>query len=271
MGPKLSAYMLTCNNERTVATAIAGLKFADEIVVVDSGSKDQTLALVKPLATRVLHHPWPGFEAQYQWAQEQCAHEWVLFLDADEELTPALAKEIRAALTANAQRAPALQLAGFVIPRRTFYVDRWIQHGGWAKDREIRLWRRERGHWAGGLHAKVRVDGTTEALSHPIYHYTYESISDQVQTVDSYSTGCTADLVAAGKRCSLLHLIGNPLVRFFSEYILQQGFRDGIPGLVIAVTTAYYVFLKHAKLWEYHRIREVDVAAHKAQKPGLGE
>jgi hypothetical protein len=171
-----------------------------------------------------------------------------MFVDADEEIPPQLAQEIQEELNANDG-----QWDGYVVHRCTYYLGRWIKYGGWYPDYEIRLYDRNKGRWEGGLHAKVKVDGKVKALRNLYYHYTYRDISDQILTIDKYSQIAAGNMFQEGKRFSLIHMVINPLFRFIKEYIFKRGFLDGIPGLVIIVSTMFYVFIKHAKLWERQR------------------
>ena len=247
--------MLTFNNARTVERALASVAFTDELVVVDSGSTDGTLDIVRAATDRVIERQWPGFQEQYQFAQNQCSHDWVLFIDADEEISPLLADEIQTLLSGVAADD---SFRGYNIHRRTFFLGRWILHGAWGRDSEIRLYNRQHSCWEGGLHASVEVDGDVRDLRHFYYHYTYEDIGDQLRTLDKYSTIGASELEQRGRRCSLVRLIGNPILGFVRDYVLRLGFLDGIPGLVIAVNTACATFNKYAKLRE-RRLTEDDV------------
>ena len=171
-----------------------------------------------------------------------------MFVDADEEVPPELAEEIRKELAGGARG-----LDGFIAYRSTYYLGRWIRHGGWYPDYEIRLYRRDKGKWEGGLHAKVTVDGKVGALRNQYHHYTYRGISDQIQTIDQYSRIAAEDLLRSGKKFSLLKLLFHPPFRFIKEYLFKGGFRDGLPGLIIVASTMFYVFIKYAKLWELTR------------------
>jgi glycosyltransferase involved in cell wall biosynthesis len=243
--PKLSVYMITFNNERTVEKALKSVTWADEIVVVDSFSHDKTMEICRKFTDKVFQRKWPGHRAQYQYAAELTTHEWVMFVDADEEVSSELAKEIREILDRGAEGVD-----GFFAYRRTHYLGRWIRYGGWYPDGEIRLYRREKGKWEGGLHAKIEVKGKVKFLKNQYLHYTYRNISDQIQTIDRYSKIAAEDLSQKGERFSLFKLFFHPPFRFIKEYFLKSGFRDGLPGLVIAISTMYYVFIKYAKLWE---------------------
>ncbi len=244
--PKISVYMITYNNERTVEKALQSVTWADEIVVVDSFSHDKTMEICRKFTDKVFQRKWPGHRDQYQYAADLTTHEWIMFVDADEEVSSELAKEIRETLNGGAEGVD-----GFFVYRRTYYLGRWIRYGGWYPDGEIRLYRRKKGKWEGGLHAKIEVDGKVRSLKNQYLHYTYRNISDQIQTIDRYSSIAIEDMVNSSKSFRLANLIFNPPFRFFKEYVLKLGFMDGIPGLIIAISTAYYAFIKHAKLWEH--------------------
>jgi glycosyltransferase involved in cell wall biosynthesis len=245
--PKVSVYMITYNNEETVERALKSVTWANEIVIVDSFSNDRTAEIGRKYTDKLFQRKWPGHRDQYQYAADLTSHEWIMFVDADEEVSPELVDEIQEAL-----KRKTSEVDGFFIYRRTFYLGRWIRYGGWYPDGEIRLYRRNRGRWEGGLHARVVVSGRVQPLKNLYHHYTYRDISDQIQTIDTYSTTAAEDLVTSTRPFALTHLLFNPIFRFLKDYILKLGFLDGIPGLVIAVSTAYYAFIKYAKLWERH-------------------
>jgi glycosyltransferase involved in cell wall biosynthesis len=243
--PKISVYMITYNNERTAEKALRSVAWADEIVVVDSFSHDKTVEICRKFTDKVFQRKWPGHRDQYQFAADLTTHEWMMFVDADEEVPPELADEIRKVLNER-----AMDLDGLFVYRRTYYLGRWIRYGGWYPDGEVRLYRRKKGRWEGGLHAKIEVNGKVRSLKNQYLHYTYRNISDQIQTIDQYSRVAAEDLSQKGEKLSLFKLFFHPPFRFIKEYLLKSGFRDGLPGLVIAISTMYYVFVKYAKLWE---------------------
>jgi hypothetical protein len=144
-------------------------------------------------------------------------------------------------------------LDGFIVYRRTYYLGKWIRYGGWYPDYEIRLYRKEKGRWEGGLHAKVVVNGKVGFLKNHYLHYTYRDISDQIQTIDKYSRIAAEDMFRSGEKFSFFKLLFHPPLRFIKEYVMKSGFRDGLPGLVIIVSTMYYVFIKYAKQWELEK------------------
>jgi glycosyltransferase involved in cell wall biosynthesis len=212
---------------------------------VDSGSTDGTQDLCRRHGAIVIDHPWLGYAAQKQFALEKANSEWVLSLDADEVASDALAEEILLAIG----EAPP-EVGGFSMPRLSYYLGRWIRHGGWYPDRKVRLVRKGRGRWIGDtLHETLTVDGRVLSLLQPIYHFVYRSISDQLSTIDRFST------IAARERgratgIYVLAGLGHAAAKFTECYLWKLGLLDGWPGLVIAANSAWYVFLKHAKAWE---------------------
>lgn len=246
----VSAYIITFNNERTLETALRSLHWVDEIVVVDSFSTDRTLEIARRYTDKIQQRKWPGFRDQYQYASEQCTHEWALFIDADEEISPALATEMQEALRTNLAKPESEQVNGYHADRRTYYLGRWHLHGSWVPDHEVRLYRRSRGRWEGGLHANIHIQGRESRLRHFYYHYTYENIADQLDTIGRYSDSAVKDMLAENRPFSLLKLLGNPPARFLRDYLFKGGFRDGLPGLIVAVNSTFYIFIKYAKLWE---------------------
>lgn len=248
---KVSIYVLTFNNERTIERCLNSLRWADELVVVDSYSSDKTLEICRRYTDKIYQRQWTSHQEQYQHGADLTANRWVMFVDADEEVPPELAQEIKEELRSNNG-----QWDGYIAHRRTYYLGRWIRYGGWYPDYEIRVYDREKGRWAGGLHAKVKVDGRVKTLRNRYLHYTYRDISDQVQTIDRYSQIAAEDMLREGRRFSLVNMVLHPPFRFLKEYIFKRGFLDGVPGLIIAVSTFYYTFIKHAKLWEHRLVSQ---------------
>jgi glycosyltransferase involved in cell wall biosynthesis len=241
----VSVYVLTTNNRRTIEPCLKSLSWAEELVVVDSFSQDGSYEICKQYTNKTFQRSWTGHRDQYQYAADLTTRDWIMFVDADEEIPPELAEEIRAEISRKANDTD-----GYFVYRRTYYLGRWIRYGGWYPDGEIRLYRRSKGRWEGGLHAKLVVDGKIGVLKNQYRHYTYGNISDQIQTIDQYSKIAAQDLLESGEGFSLLKLLFHPPFRFMKEYFLKRGFLDGIPGLIIAVSTAYFTFIKYAKFWE---------------------
>jgi len=241
----VSVYVLTTNNRRTVERCLKSLSWAEELVIVDSFSQDGTHEICKPYTHKLFQRKWTGHRDQYQYAADLTTRDWIMFVDADEEIPSELVEEIRTEL-----KGKAKDLDGYFVYRRTYYLGRWIRYGGWYPDGEIRLYRREKGRWEGGLHAKLVVDGRVGVLINQYHHYTYGNISDQIQTIDKYSNIAAMDLFKSGEKFNLFKLLFHPPFRFVKEYLFKLGFRDGLPGFIIIVSTMFYVFIKYAKLWE---------------------
>ncbi|MFH0957267.1 MAG: glycosyltransferase family 2 protein, partial [Pseudomonadota bacterium] len=182
--PTLSVAIITLNEEDRIERLLRSVSFADEIVVVDSGSSDRTTEICKKHGVRLYHHDFEGYAKQKQFAMGVATSEWILSLDADEMITDEGRKEILGSL-AQADST----IVGFSFPRLSWYLNRWIRHGGWFPDRKVRLIRREMGHWSGdSLHEKLEVNGSVLNLSHPILHFVYRDISDQIKTIDRFSS-----------------------------------------------------------------------------------
>ncbi len=242
--PEISIAVIAKNEVDRIGRLLKSAEFADEVVVVDSGSTDGTQALCEQMGARVVFNEWSGYAAQKQFAMEHTASEWILNLDADEEISDSLAEEIQDAI-----KNAAPDVCAFSMPRLSRYLGRWIRHGGWYPDRKVRLVRRGRGIWRGTLHEQLVVDGKIERLSKPILHYVYRGISDHVVTINKFSDLYAAERTPAGK-CFVLIGVLHALGKLAECYLWKLGFLDGIAGLVIAMNSAWYVFLKHAKSWE---------------------
>lgn len=249
--PLLSIAVVTFNEEHNIRACLESVSWADEIVVVDSCSSDATVDICRKFTDRIIQRPWPGHVAQKQYALEQTRGRWILSLDADERLSPEAAHEIRTIIRdKNAAD-------GYTFPRLSYYLGRWIRHGGWYPDRKLRLVRRGRGRWTGqDPHDKLVVEGATGRCAGHIYHYVYRDIAQQLKTVDSFSRITALQWHEQGKRPRLLEMLVRPPLKFIETYLWKLGFLDGMPGLVISVISSYYVFLKYAKLWELSRVHK---------------
>ena len=248
----LSLVVITKNEDAQIARCLKSVPFASDIVVLDSGSTDQTATVAKNLGARVFVEEWRGFGPQKRRATELAVNDWVLNLDADEALSPKLQAELKEFLSGDLSKAKA----AYALPRVSFHLGRWIWHGGWYPDRQVRLYDRRRANWSSDqLHEKVVADETGRFES-PIQHWVFKDLADQVATNNRYSTLGMEALKAKGRRFSLFNLIVKPWVKFFETYVYKRGFADGLPGFIIAVGAAYSVFLKWAKLWETERAKD---------------
>jgi glycosyltransferase involved in cell wall biosynthesis len=239
---KITATIITLNEERNIARSIESLRCADEILIVDSGSVDRTVELAQNLGVRVIEAGWRGFAAQKNWAAEQASHDWILSLDADEALSEALEAEIWN-LKKTGPRYDA-----YTMPRLARYLGRWILHSGWYPDRKVRLYQRGKAKWVGEfVHESVNVDGRIGHLDSNILHFTCESLSEHVKTLDKYTTLAAQEIAARRMAVPLARLIVDPPWTFVKSYFLQCGFLDGLEGLTIAYMAAFYTFLKYSK------------------------
>lgn len=240
---RITATLITLNEEARLPRALASLRgVADEIVVVDSGSTDHTCAVAREFGAKVVERPWTDYSDQKNFAAAQATHEWVLNLDADEELSPQLREELLQ------WKARDHEATAFEMPRRARYLGRWIWHSGWYPDHKLRLYRRARARFVGALHEGLVVEGATGRLAEELYHYTVNTLDDHIRSVRRYTTLAAAQAFAAGSRHWLLPMLVSSPWAFVRTFVFQQGFRDGYRGFLIALMAAYYVYLKYRKL-----------------------
>ncbi|MGO4886089.1 MAG: glycosyltransferase family 2 protein [Bryobacteraceae bacterium] len=238
----ITATIITLNEERHIARAIESLRCCDEILVLDSGSADRTTELAEKLGARVVESPWRGYAGQKNWAAQQAMHDWILSLDADEALSEALEGEIWN-LKKNGPKFDA-----YTMPRMAQYLGRWILHSGWYPDRKVRLYHREKAKWVGDfVHESVQVRGRLGHLESNLLHFTCDSLSEHLKTMDRYTTLAAEELVSRKTPLGWSHLILDPVWTFLKTYFFQAGFLDGVEGLTIAYMAALYTFLKYAK------------------------
>ncbi len=247
--PALSACIVTRDEEDRLPECLDSLRFCDEILVVDSHSRDRTREFAAARGARVVLRDWPGHVAQKEFAIREARHDWVLCVDADERVSPALAEEI-----IGLRAAGFADFAGFSVPRLSRYLGRWIRHGTWYPDWKLRLFDRRRGRWGGrDPHDRVLVQGATRRLRGELLHDPYRSLEEHLATIDRYTTTMAAQLHADGRRAQLSDLVLRPPLRFLGFYLLRRGFLDGWRGLLLAYLAAHYVRLKYAKLWVLDR------------------
>lgn len=243
--PKLSVTIITHNEAANIAAALDSVAWADERVVVDAQSTDDTVAIAGARAETVVVREWPGYVAQKNYAASLASHDWILSLDADERVTPALAREIRQVLATD---PPA---AAYRVPRVTRYLGRWIRSTDWYPDLQLRLYDRRAGEWTGRyVHESLAVRGASGRLRGELQHYAYRDIADHLETIDRYTTLAARQMHEEGRRAGPLDLAVHPPLAFLRNYVGRGGFRDGAAGLIVSALGACYVFLKFAKLWE---------------------
>ncbi|HSH70145.1 MAG TPA: glycosyltransferase family 2 protein [Deferrisomatales bacterium] len=247
--PRVSATIICMNEVDKIRAALESVRFCDEIVVVDSGSSDGTVAICRELADVVVETDWPGHVAQKNRALDLATGDWVLPIDADERVTPELAAEIQELLVAGAEAD------GYLINRHVHYLGRWIDHGGWYPDPRVRLFRKGQGRWGGiDPHDTVLLKGRVGRLRGDIVHYTYDDIAHHVRTLNAFTSIQAREQGARGRRFTWGSLLLRPPLEFCKKYFLKRGYRDGAPGFLVASISAFYVFLKFAKLWEAERV-----------------
>jgi len=239
---KISATIITYNEERNLPRAIESLRCADEILVMDSGSNDRTVEIAEKLGARVVERTWPGYANQKNLAAEQAIHDWILSIDADESLSEALEGEIWK-LKKNGP-----QFDAYTMPRLAQYLGRWIHHSGWYPDRKVRLYHRGKARWEGAyVHESVKVNGRVGHLQSNLLHFTCNSLSEHLRVMDRYTTLAAEQLLSTGEEVTWGRLVLEPPWTFFQTYVLKLGFLDGVEGLAIANMAALYNFVKYAK------------------------
>lgn len=233
---------------------LESVKWCDEIVIVDSGSTDGTLDICREYTDRIFVREWPGYVEQKRFGLEQCTCEWVLNLDADEEVSPGLQEEIISKVLR--EDSSNRSINGYQLSRVVFYLNRWWRRGGWYPEYRLRLCRRSATTWGGeNPHEKAIVEGGTKRLSGELFHYTYDNITDHVQRLNRYSSTAAESMLRRGERPSSLKIVVNPIARIVKFYLFKKGFLEGFPGLLVAMLEGYYVFLKYMKVWELARTK----------------
>jgi glycosyltransferase involved in cell wall biosynthesis len=247
---KLTVTVITRNEAAHIGEALDSVAWADERLVVDSFSDDETVAIARARGARVEQREWPGYGDQKNYAADIATHDWILSLDADERVTPELAAEIRELLV----REPSA--SGYRIPRVTSYLGRWLRGTDWYPDYQLRLYDRRAGRWNDrAVHESVSLRGQPGRLRHALQHYAYRDISHHLGTIDRYTTLAAEQAYAEGRRSGPWAAVLHADAAFLRNYILRRGITQGSVGLVVSVLNSYYVFLKFAKLWALDRTR----------------
>jgi glycosyltransferase involved in cell wall biosynthesis len=241
--PALSVTIITLNEAARLEDTVGSVAWADEIVVVDSGSTDGTLELARRLATRVAVRGWTGYADQKNHAASLCAHDWVLSIDADERVGPELGNALQA------WRGTEPACAGYRMARVSRYLGCWIRTTDWYPDWQLRLYDRRRGRFpASRVHESVRVDGAVAVLPGELEHRPYRDVSDHLRRIDQYTTLAAQELHERGRRATASALVVQPAAAFLRNYVLRRGIADGRVGLAVSLLNSYYVLLKYVKL-----------------------
>jgi len=246
MREKISACVAVFNEERKIGRCLQSLAWCDEIVIVDSFSTDRTVEVCREFTDRVYQREWLGYVGQRNMVRDLALHPWVLSMDSDEEVSPALRDEILSEFERGTE-----EIAGYEFPRQVYYLGRWIRHGEWYPDVKLRLFRKAYGRTEGEEpHDRVVVRGKVKRLKCPIWHYTYDDMADQVDTANRFSTITAQQKYVKGRPFRSSDLVFRPLFHFVKGFLLRGGFRDGMHGFVVAVIASFAAFLKYAKQWE---------------------
>jgi (heptosyl)LPS beta-1,4-glucosyltransferase len=243
--PSVTVTVITKNEADALADALRSVSWADEIIIVDAESTDDTVKIARQFTDRVYVRTWKGYIDQKNHAASLAKNDWILSLDADERVTPQLADEIRTLLATE----PAA--AGYRMPRVSFYFGRWMRTTDMYPDYQLRLYDRRKARWDGKyVHESVRADAPVGCLKNELQHHPYRDLSEHLIRMDRYTTMAARQMHEQGRRATVMGLLIHPRLAFLRNYILKGGFRDGKAGLVISLVNSYYVFLKFAKLWE---------------------
>lgn len=245
----VSVAVITKNEEKNIEDALKRVKDFEDIVVVDSFSEDKTVEICKKYTYRVYQHEWQGYAKQKQMAVDYAEKPWVLILDADERVTPELKSEIM-------EEIKNTSFSGFYVPRKNFFLGKWIRHGGWWPDYTLRLFKKDVSYVEQReVHEKVVVNGPLGYLKEPLEHYTYRTITDYIKKMEIYSTLSAEELCNKKNTPSVFQMLLNPVFVFTKMFFLRQGFRDGVHGFILAVFYSFYTYLKYAKVWEKNKER----------------
>jgi glycosyltransferase involved in cell wall biosynthesis len=242
---KISVTVRTFNEENNLKECLESVSWADEIVVVDSKSTDNTVSIAREFTDKVVVQEWLGHIRQSQFATDQTKNIWVLHMDADERVSTMLRDEI---LTLDLDNS---MCDAYEMPRRHFFMQRWINHSAWFPDYKIRLFRKDRCKWGGyAPHDEVKVKGLKKRLKNEIYHYIYSDIAHFAATKNNYSSLTAEDHFKKGRRAHIIDFTLRPLYAFLYRYFIRMGLADGLPGFTISVMEAHAVFMKYIKLYE---------------------
>jgi len=249
---KISAAIITYNEENNIKDCLKSLDFVDEILIIDSFSNDKTVELCKKFGAKVYKHRWSGYKDQKNYALTKTKHDWVLSLDADEKLSKGLIKEILKIK----DNGPG-DYSGFMMPRRLFYFGKWLNHCSYP-NYQLRLFDKNKGRWGEyNVHEKFITDAKTSYLKGDLLHYSYRSISDHVSRINRYTDLMSKNLFVNKQKFTLKGLLLSPIREFLEKYIQKKGFLDGIQGLIYSILSTYYRFLLKVKLWELYQLEKL--------------
>jgi glycosyltransferase involved in cell wall biosynthesis len=241
----VTAIVISLDEAANIGDCLRSLAWADAMLVVDAGSRDDTCAIARDLGATVVHHPWEGYSAQKNFAHTLVGTDWILSIDADERVSPELQQEITEVL----RRGAILTVAAYRIPIRDWMFGKFVDHGSWPHQKHVRLYRRGKVRWEGAVHEGLAIDGETGALHAPILHYSHTSVGRFVDKLNRYTELEAEEMFACGVRVGLGSALLGAARAFLGQYVRLQGVRDGGHGLILAVLMGGYYFVTRAKLW----------------------
>lgn len=254
MREKISACVITFNEQARIRRCLESVKWCDEIVIMDSFSTDRTIEICREYTDKVYQHEWLGYVGQRNLIREKANCPWVLFMDSDEEVSPGLKQEILTEFEYGVG-----EYVGYSFPRQVYYIGRWIKHGEWYPDVKLRLFKKEYGRTEGQEpHDTVVVKGPVKRLDRPIWHYTHNDIADHINTLNRFSSITAQQRFAEADPFNWWDIILRPSLRFLKGYILKGGILDGSHGFIIAMLNSFGAFVKYAKLWELSQTQKSD-------------
>lgn len=241
----LSIVIIAKNEQRNIVRCLKSASWADEMIVMDSESTDDTAELARTHGARVFAHEWQGYGAAKRAAVDKASHDWIFSIDADEEITDQLRQEIQALLNGDARHH------GYFVPRRTLFLRRWIKHCGWYPDYVLRLFKKSQGNFDDAVvHERVVINGGTGYLKSDLLHYSYPTLEEYFRKFDWYTTLGAREAARRGAHAGWFDITVKPMLSFASHYLIRQGFRDGLEGFLVSVLSAAAVMVKYAKLRE---------------------
>ncbi len=247
---KISIVIITHNEAKNIVECLESVKWADEIVVLDSFSDDETVEICRRYTDKVFQSKFSNFSLQKNMVLDRANNEWVLSLDADERVSPQLREKIVSIVREN-----SLENAGYFIPRRNYFFGRWVRHCGLYPDYVLRLFRKSKGRFKDEfVHESVALDGRAGYMDEPLEHFTYRDIDGFIERIKHYTTLSVKQMQRDKRKSRWFNLIVNPFAAFTKMYFIKKGFLDGSLGFVVCVLYSYYAFMKYAKLWEKQRI-----------------
>lgn len=245
----VATLVLTYNEEDNIKDCLESINWVDEIVVVDSYSEDKTVAIAQEYTDKIFRRKFDNFAAQRNYGLGQIKSEWVLVVDADERVTPELKEEIQ-------QELKNPRAEGYKIPRRNYFLGKWIKYCGWYPDYTLRLFRVVSNNYRGLVHEGVKIKGNVVQLTSPFIHYTYKDLNHYLKKINQYTTLDAEKKYRAGKKKGLLYIIVRPVIEFIDKFVLRRGFLLGVQGFILSILSSYYQFLKYVKLWEMYEFEE---------------